>query len=248
MSLPNVSVPALLWISTLLVSVTEPLIVLFPDVLTIAPPALMPAPETCTVSARVTPPEIAIAAPLPTTVAPADTSLPSALFFSTCRVPAVMVVRPEYVLSAKPESANVLNELVSFRSAPAPETTPESTWLVDERYCRRALVPSAMLPAYVAVPSASVPSEPSELTSMMPPLSPTEMLPENVLVPDSRKRPRPDFVRVPVPVVIASMAAVCDAVPSMSTVSAVSAPVTPAETVKLVPESSCSSDAANNVI
>ena len=218
---------------------------LSPEVLTIAPPALIPAPETCIVSARVTPPEIAIAAPLPTTVAPADTSLPSALFFCTCSVPAVIVVRPEYVFSDEPESVNVLAELVSLRSAPAPEITPENTWLVDERYCNRELVPSAMLPEYVAVPPESVPSEPSLVTSTLPPLLPTVMLPEKVLVPDSRKMPSPAFVSVPEPVVIASMVTVCVDVPSMSTVSAVSVPVIPAETVRLVPVSSCSSEAAS---
>ena len=70
------------------------------------------------------------------------------------------------------------------------------------------------------------------------------MLPLNVLVPESLKRPRPDLVTVPAPVVIASIVAVCDAAPSMSTVSAVSVPVMPADTVRLVPESSCSSEAA----
>ena len=127
MSEPNVSVPELLWISTLFVRVTEPVIVLFPDVLTTAPPALMPAPDTCIVSAKETLPEIAIAAPLPTTVAPALTSLPRALFFCTCSVPAVTVVIPVYVFADDPDNVSVLTELVSLRRAPAPEITPDST-------------------------------------------------------------------------------------------------------------------------
>ena len=102
-----------------------------------------------------------------------------------------------------------------------------------------------MLPEYVAVPPESVPSEPSLITSMLPPLLPTVMVPEKVLVPDSFRLPNPDFVSVPDPVVIASIVAVCAEVPSMSTVSAVSVPVIPAGTVRFVPESSCSSEAAS---